>query len=388
MTRSTPLLTVLGFALTLGACDDTGQTTQQALPPPTVTVTPVVEAEVVETLQFVGRVKAMDEVDIRARVEGFLEERAFEEGQDVAAGDLLFAIEPDRFEADLELRKANLAQARARLTEANQSLVRSKTLVERGAVSQATLDADIAAQGAAMAEVQAQEAQVHQAEIELGYTQITSPIDGRIGESEYSVGNLVNPQSGPLARLTLLDPIHVTVNISERDFVAFRRARIARGQVPDSTEGARAVPTLILPDGSDYGIEGRFDFIDDRVDPGTGTIMVRALFANPDRLLAPGQFVTVVVSGDEPETKLLIPQVAVQQDQQGRFVLVVTPEKLVEQRRVKLGAEKDVSWVVEEGLAPGDLVIIEGLQKIRPGVEVEAVVSEPPLASAQPAAEG
>lgn len=239
--------------------------------------------------------------------------------------------------------------------------------MQSGAVAEAELDAGAAHEREARAKLEAARARLEAARIDLDYTRITAPIGGRIGRAAATEGNLVGPDSGVLATIVRLDPIYVTFSASERDVMTARQERLARGEAP-GVFTAR----LELANGTRYDHAGLIDFIDNRVDPATGTLTLRATFPNPDRLLLPGQFVTIEVERADARPALLVPQMAVQQDQQGHSVLVVGPDDRVEARRVALGERHGDDWVVESGLAAGERVIVEGLQKVRPGVEVVA----------------
>ncbi len=363
---------LLLLAAALAGCEEgADQAAAQAQPEvsPTVTVAPVVRREVEESLSFVGRVEAVDEVELRARIPGFLRERAFVEGQDVEVGDLLFRIEPEPYEAAVALAEANLESARARIPETARALERAEQLLSRGNISEASVDEARAAALQAEAAVRAREAELQQARINLSYTEIAAPIDGRMGRSAFTVGNLIGPDSGVLAELIALDPIYVTFAVSEGDVIEFRRQRLAG----TSPAVADVVLELSLPDGSSYEETGGIDFIDSRVDPATGTVPVRGVFPNNDRLLQPGAFVTVGVGTTTPTIAMTVPQAAVQQDQGGRFVLVVGEDNQVETRRIETGSKQGTDWVVQSGLDEGDMVIVEGLQRIRPGVAVNPV---------------
>ncbi len=374
--RGTAYLCVFLPLLFLGACEQ--QTAAPELPPPAVTVVVAAQKDITPSFEFIGRVEAIDKVDLRARVEGVLEERLFTEGDYVEKGQLLFVIEKGLYEAAVEMAKADVAQAEATLIEANLKLKRVQDAVQTGAVSAQELDQAVAAQKRAEAEVMAAEAALRRAQLDLGYTEVKAPVRGKIGRAAYTVGNLVGPESGSLAHIVSIDPIYVNFPVSQRDVLELQRERLASG--PDMEK--LIVPTLRLSDGEPYQHPGELDFIDPRVDPETDTRMVRVVFANPDELLVDGQFVTVVLRREERIRKLVVPQAAVQQDQAGPFVVVVTPDNKAEIRRVETGLREGVDWVIEAGLSDGELVIVEGLQKVRPGSTVK-----PSLAAAA-AAEG
>ncbi|TVQ34914.1 MAG: efflux RND transporter periplasmic adaptor subunit [Geminicoccaceae bacterium] len=337
---------------------------------PAVVTAPIEIEEVVQSETFVGRVEAIEQVDLRARVQGFLEAVAFRDGDDVAAGDLLYEIERARYEADLAAAEARVARARAEVVAARLALDRLETLAARQAVSEAQRDEARARFDGAEAEVRAGEAAVRQAELLLSYTRITAPISGRIGATNVTVGNLVEPGTGPLARIVKLDPIRVRFFVGDVDYVTVQRQLVGEG---GAALDGRFRASLQLPDGERYEQEGVIDFFDTTIDATTGTLAVRATFPNPDRLLLPGQFVTVVVEVGEPREVPVVPFAAVQQDREGRFVLVVDDDGIVHQRRVELGTAGRATYEVLDGLEPGEEVIVQGVQRVREGVEVRAL---------------
>lgn len=316
--------------------------------------------------------EALQAVDVRARVQGFLEQRQVEEGDYVQAGTLLFVIEPDQYQVRLASARADLAQAEANLREKERALTRTRGLSRRGVVSEAELDTAIAAQETAQAQVQIASAAVQAAELDLEYTRIHAPIDGRIGRAFVSEGNFVGPESGPLARLVRLDPIRVVFSVSERALVEVQLS-LQETSLEELTQ--QFVPRLRLPNGTMYDRAGQIDFIDNEVDPGTGTIAVRALFPNENAILLPGQFVTVVVRRQEGERLPVVLQSAVQEDRQGRYVLVVDDQNRVSQRRIQTGTRTDQGWAVAAGLQVGETIIVQGVQKVRPGMTVRPTVA-------------
>lgn len=368
LARSIGTIIPLALGLALASCDDDQGEPVAAAPPPAVTVQPVERREILETMEFLGRVDAVDRVDLRARVQGELKERRFTEGTDVQQGQILFVIDPAPFQANVDLVRANLASAEAAQVEAVQALARAEALSSRGNISAAALDEARAAAQQADAAIQARQADLALAEIELGYTRITAPIAGRIGRSEFSVGSLIGPDSGILTTVTSMDPIHVLFTVSDRDLLAWREHAMAEGW--DGGDLSRLRVRLRLGNGALLDQEGHLNFVADRVDATTGTVEVRAEVANPDQFLLPDQFITVVLSGQQPESRLVVPQSAIQQDQQGRYVLTVDDANLVQIQRVTMGARDGTDWVVEGGLEDGDLIIVEGLQRVRPGIAV------------------
>jgi membrane fusion protein, multidrug efflux system len=359
----------------LAACDDGGTRTQAAPPPPAVVVTPAERRDINPPIEYVGQTVALDTVDLRARVEAFLVNRPFKEGDDVKKGDLLIGLEREPFEAAADAAAAKVAEARAEVVRTRRDLERARTLTSQGNLSQQSLDRAISDDQQAQASLRASEAELRQAQIDLGYTQITAPFDGRIGRSVYSVGQWVGPESGVLATLVKLDPIYAIFNVSEQSYLNYRQ-RVQQAAREGRPKPAY-VPRLRLANGTEYPLPGRLNFVDNRVDPTTGTIAVRADFANPDKLLVPGLFVTVVLQSTEAKSALLIPQAAVQEDQAGRFVLAVGANNIVEVRRIETGARVGVMWEVTSGLVEGEPVIYEGIQKVRPGIAVVPTAHTP-----------
>ena len=356
-------------AAALGALACCGDVLAQGAPPPAVSVRPVASRQVTATGDFVGRVTAINKVDVVARITGFIKERNFTEGQQVKTGDLLFRIEPDTYRAAVDQQKANLARAQATQLNASLQLQRAQELVTRRDTPVSTLDQRTADEKAAAADVLQAQALLEQAQINLGYTEIRSPIDGRIGIATFTVGNLVQPSSGTLATIVSQDPIYVTFQVSERNILNYRR-RVAESADKDP----RVTIHIKLPNGSEYPHPGVTNFTDVQVDPTTDTVTVRAQLPNPEGLLIPGGVVAISTERGPPRSALVVPLSAVQLDQAGRYVLVVGENKKVEQRRVTTGVEEGRDVVVLNGLKEGELVIVEGIQKVRPGQVVTATV--------------
>jgi membrane fusion protein, multidrug efflux system len=342
---------------------------QSAPPPPAVSVTPVVSRQVTETVDYIGRITAIDKVDIVARVPGFIEERNFTEGQEVKQGDLLFRIEQATYKAAVDQARATLAKAKATEVNAKLQFERGKELVRNQNIPQATLDQRAADEAAAQAGVMEAQAALEQAEINLGYTEIRSPIDGRIGLAIFTKGNLVQPSSGRLATIVSQDPVYVLFQVSQRNLLDYYRRR-----PDDADKNTRVTVRIKLPNGTVYPHPGLANFLDVQVDPTTDTVAVRATVPNAEHLLIPGGVVGVSVERGEPKSALTVPQSAVLLDQAGRYVLVVDAAKKVERRRITTGAEQGRNIVVTEGLKEGEQVIVEGIQKVRPGQVVTATV--------------
>jgi membrane fusion protein (multidrug efflux system) len=327
---------------------------------------------------FVGRVAAIDRVELRARVQGFLKERSFTEGQQVAVGEVLFQIEPDQYQAIVEQRQADVAKAEADAENADAQLARGQELVKNKNIAQSQVDELKAAASIAEASIAQAKAALTAAELDLGYTRITSPIAGRVGMASYTVGNLVGPSSGALATIVSIDPMYVDFPLTQRQLLQARREMQASG-----SDGRSVVVRLRLSDGSFYDQTGRINFVDVTTDPGTDSVTLRAEIPNPDGILVDGQYVGVVLQAGEPEAAIVIPQSALQLDQQGMFVMIVDDENKAQVRRIEVGSDQGADIAVTSGLEAGDLVITGGVQKVRPGQVVTATPPqgiEPPRA--------
>jgi RND family efflux transporter MFP subunit len=339
-------------------------------PPPTVVVAPVVEQDIVPATEYVGHVEAIQLVDLRARVEGFLEQVNFREGDFVHAGDLLYVIEQAPYQAKVAADKASVDAAEAELARATQHLQRLRA-ARTESIPATDIDSAVAAELTAKARLAGAQAALAVSRLDLEYTVIKAPISGRIGRTVYTKGNLLGPTSGPLSRIVQLDPIRVVYSISENDLAAIQKAMAAAG----TDKGRFLTPQLRLADGEPFKGRGHVSFVDNQVDTDTGTVAVRAVFANTDGLLLPGQYVTVLVKAAIPKLLPMVPQNAVQQDQEGPFVLVVDREKRVGIRRVQTGPVTETMWAIESGLAPGELVIVQGVQKVQPGQTVKTAAA-------------
>jgi membrane fusion protein (multidrug efflux system) len=373
-------LVVLLVAILLATAGGVGRAWAQAAadgPPPAVTVVEVASQEIAPTITFTGRVQAVDKVDLIARVEGFLTARKFTEGDTVAAGDLLFTIEKGAYQAAVDEAQGLLDAAQGDLKLAQVERDRQAILVQRKDAAQAVLDVAEANLAKAEGALKRAQGRLEQANLNLSYTDIKAPFAGRIGISTYSEGAYVGPDSGTLAILVSQDPIYVTFPASMRDVLKLRK-QTAAGDRKAGEGSAR----LELADGSTYDQVGTFDFINVEVDPGTDTIEVRAVFQNPEALLVDQALVTVLVQAEAPKPTLVVPQVAVQFDQVGRYVLALDKDNKVEIRRITPGAPLGALIVVNEGLSAGDRVITDGTQKVRPGMTVDPEVAPMPKSTA------
>jgi len=359
-----PVVLALTLPLLPGCKEETTPARQQAAAPPAAEFVARVERQAISRgADFIGRVEAIDKVDIIARVTGFLQTRHFNEGDAVKAGQLLFTLEQPPFAAEVSLRRAQVDSARADLANATTQVARGRELVKTNAIPQATLDDRITAEAESKAKVAAAEAQLQQAQINYDYTEIRAPFDGRAGRSPLSPGNVVSPGSGTLVTIVRDDPIRISFPVTQRQLLQFRR---------EGSAGAsdRIKVSVRLPDGSMLDSTGRFDFIDVTTNRATDSVLVQAMIPNPQKFLVDGQAVTVVVETGDPEQAIVIPQSALQIDQAGSFVLIVGAENKVEVKRVKTTRGLGGQLVVTEGLEIGQLVITEGAQRARPGAAV------------------
>jgi membrane fusion protein (multidrug efflux system) len=369
--------TLLAISLLLSSCGE--KQAEKTVPPPGVLVQAVAQKEISESVKFLGRTTAINDVSVRARVQGYLLERNFEEGSDVNKGDLLFKIDPETYEAALAAAKGSVAEYQAALTRAEKDLVRYKELGKKSFASQQDIDKAESDKLQAAAQLQSAQARVEEADINLKHTRIKSPIDGRIGRAIISVGNLVDASTGELARVVELDPIYATFNVSEKVMLNIQQNK----KVKEKGGPRKFEVKLELPNGSIYEHPGVIDFSDNMVNRRTGAVVVRARFDNPAKLLVPGINVLMLLSLEEKEDVLVVPQASVQEDQAGKFVLLVDQDNKVEIRQVKLGRQYAGDWIVNDGLQPGERVIIEGVQKVRAGMEVAPKQAVSPFANSQ-----
>jgi len=380
------------LSLALWACE---KQTREAPPPPPpeVKVTPVVLQDVPIYVEAIGETRGNVETEIRARVEGFLETVDFQEGSPVEKGQLLYTIDPRPFEAALAQSKASLAEAQAQLARARQDVVRYEPLVAKNAISREEYETAVALEKAAAAAVDANVAVVERCQIDLSYTKVLAPEDGLIGKTEVYPGTLVGRgQSTLLTRISRIDPIHVRLTVAERDYLELARRKLASAE-PGAEPAHESSFELLLADGSVHPHPGRFVFADRSVDPRTGTIMMETAFPNPEKIVRPGQYARVRVAIDMVRGAQLVPQRAVQEMQGVFSVLVVGADGTVEQRLVQPAERVGSLWRIESGLKGDERVIVEGVQKARPGGKVKALTvlpekEQPNEPAAAKAAEG
>ena len=378
------VLAALATGLGLFACSED--------PPPPPVPQVVVDTVRLEPYQpksvFVGRLAAKDDVTLRAKVSGYLLTRDFSEGELVEAGDVLYTLDPSEYQAALSKAKAELAAARANQANAERNYNRGRELLPRGAISQLEMDNLTAQKLDADARIEAAQAQVESAEVNLGFTTIKAPISGRIGRSQVSPGDLVGPSSGDLTSLVSVDPIEVMFQVPEATYVAEVRKRVDANPSASDLRGIEVI--LELGNGITYPEVGQVDYFGNRIDTNTGTMEARARIPNPFGLLVPGQYVRVTLQDTRLDEALFVPLAAVQADQQGAFVLIVDGDSTVARRNVELGERVEDQVMVLAGLEVGDRVVVRGLQQVRPGmpVRVAADMSENSPAAAAPAGQG
>src|ERR1700683_644799 len=352
--------------------------------PPAVGVIEATKRPVTETSEFLGRIEAPNRVSVVARVTAFLEKRLFNEGAEVKTGELLYQLERGPFEADLATKQATVEQLQATLENAKLTTDRARTLLSGPAGQQSTYDAALANQQSLEAQIQAAQAQVDLSQINLDYTEIHSPIDGRIGRTAVTEGNVVTPSSGTLTTIVSQDPMYVTFPVPVRQSVELRERYATKG-------GFKAVVIKVrLPDGRLYGQTGELNFVNNTIAQSTDTITLRGTIPNPElydaskttggslRELTDGEFVTVLLEGVQPIEVLAIPRSAVVSDQQGDYVLVVDAQNKAQEGRAQPGQPTPSTAVVTSGLTEGELVISQGVQRVRPGQPVSASPASPP----------
>ncbi len=366
------LLSSAGLLLVLTACGGEA-------PPahvPEVVVDTVQEEPYQPRREYVGRLRARDDVAIQARVSGYVQKREFVEGQIVHEGDVLYTLDSSEYDAALARARAELAAAEAARANADRNYSRGSELLPKGAISQSEMDNLTATKLDADARLKSAEAAVTSAEVNLGYTTIRAPISGRIGRSIASVGDLVGPSTGDLTTLVSIDPIHAVFTISEAAYLRALKNDFEQDFPSESLR--RQEVTLELSNGLIYPEVGRLDYRSNRIDPQTGTMEARALIPNPHALLMPGQYVRIILLQPDLVNGLFLPQAAVQADQLGSFVLVVSPENVVQRRNINLGERMDDLIGVTGDVEAGDRVIVRGLQQVRAGMTVTVRSLETP----------
>ena len=370
-----PVLGASLIAALVSGCDQGQPQASQAkvAPEPTVSVSRPVQREIVEWDEYVGRFDAVQTVEIRARVSGYLNEVRFKDGQIVKQGDVLFAIDPRPFERAVEQAKAELFAATTKVENTNLDVVRGKPLLERKIISDKAFDDRESLLRDAQAAVKVAEAKVKSAELDLSFATIAAPIDGRISRTMVTAGNWIS--AGSVAGATLLttivsqDPIYIYFDVNENNYIKY--TRLAERGVAAGAAQVGAAVEIALPDERGFPHQGRLDFLDNRLDQGTGTLRARAVLPNRAGLFSPGLFGRVRVTGTARYAALLLPDEAIGTDQTNKYVFIVGPDAMVARRNVTLGPLVGGLRVVREGLAAEDWVVTRGLQRVRPGLKVQ-----------------
>jgi multidrug efflux system membrane fusion protein len=393
--RASVLVAAIALSAAGAGCDQGGtsqaQPQQKGAPPaPVVTVSKPLQREIIEWDEYTGRFDAVETVDVRARVSGYLIEVHFKDGQAIKQGDQLYVIDRRPFERTLEQAQAELVQARTKVENANLDVERGKPLLERRIMSEKVFDDRANLMREAQAAVKVAEAKVRTAELDLSFTRMTSPLTGRIGRSQVSVGNWVS--AGGSANTTLLttivsqDPIHIYFDVSENNYIKYKR--LTERGVKSGAADLGAAVEIALPDERGFPHKARVDFLDNRLDQGTGTLRARAVIANRAGLFSPGLFARVRVTGTAPYLAVLLPDEAIGTDQTNKYVFAVGEDGTVSRRSITLGPLYQGLRVAREGLTGEEWVITRGLQRARPGQKVTPkretlTVSEAPVGTAQ-----
>ncbi|GKX51506.1 efflux RND transporter periplasmic adaptor subunit [Budvicia aquatica] len=366
LNRNSVILSCYLLVLGLFGLSVTGLSAAPAAPLVSVNVALTRLATPENARQYLGRIEAMQMIDITTRTEGFITERLFTDGQMVKEGDVLFEIDPALHQTAVALAEAQLESAKANAQHAQVNLNRLQQLGASRSASQAAVDEARAQRDMTRAAVAQSEANLRLQQIQLSYTRITSPITGQVGQSRFHVGSLINPASGSLVNIVQLDPIRIAIAINEKDYIS------ARYKGTKGNDSLSYIPQIRLSNGKLYSESGTFDSIDNQIDTQTGSVVIRTRFNNPQHLLLPGGVVSVSLLPEEPETVTMVPIAALQQNKQGHFVLVVDKENKVEVRPVQLGRQFQQEYEVVEGLKADEQVIVSGIQHVRAGMTVNA----------------
>lgn len=354
-------------AVLLTAC---GEQQQPSLPPLPVNVDTVQQRDVTVSTDYVGELVSSQQVALRARTSGILLQQHVPDGAKVARGDLLFSIDPRQAVEQREAARAQLAASQAQLLRAQADVARYQPLLADEAIARQVYDNAVAAAAAAEAAVDAQNALLRQAELGIEYAEVVSPLDGRMGAAQVAVGDLISSGSTVLAEVAVDDPLWVYVNPSETDLLAYERRSRER---PETLQQLTNSAILLLSDGREYALPGHINFTDRALDPATGTYRLRVEFPNPDGRLLAGQFSRIRLQTDVYNAAIVVPARAVLQVLDQAFVGVLQSDQTVEQRPVTLGQRIDSEWIIGSGLQAGEIIVVDGMQKIRPGSKVQAI---------------
>lgn len=369
--RTVTVTAALLTAMLLAGCGEpNAQQGPKEMPPPAVSVAEAPQREVVQWDEFTGRVEAVESVQVRARVAGYLQNIHFHEGAEVKKGDPLFQIDPRPFQAEHERAAAELERARIRADQAKVDLGRAEKLLAIKAISQEEFETRTWAVKDTQSAVGSAQAVLATARLNLQYSRITAPVSGRVSRANVTEGNLIDSGAVVLTTIVSVDPVYVYFDADERTLLRYIRLSL-NGERPSSREVRNPVE-VGLADEDGFPHKGHIDFVDNRVDPATGTMRARARLNNPQRILTPGMFARVRIPGSGKFQALLVTDRAVMTDQNNKFLFVVNAEGKAEYRRVVLGPVIDGMRVIKDGLRPGERVVVNGMQRVRPGIPVQA----------------
>ena len=335
---------------------------------PEVTVAQIKENEIIRSFEAPGRVVSKYQVNVLARISGYLQKSYFKEGDFVKAGQTLFLIEPQEFSNAADVAKADVENTRAQLVYAEKQLARAKELVAKDYIAKSQYDNLLAQRDSLKAQLASAEARYNDTNRSLGYTHVKAPVDGRIGIITVTLGNYVTPSSGPLTTINSTDPIYVTFPLDSTDFNAL--------SAPDGADHKNRKTEIYFSNGQKYPLIGTQDFHDNKIDQSTGTVTMRATFQNPNNQLLHGEFVTVKLYSNNPVKTPVVPQTAVQENQAGKYVYKLDENDLPQLVYIKIGEQQGTNWIVNEGLKAGDRIVIDGLQKVVPGQPVTVVTEQ------------
>lgn len=344
---------------------------------PEVTVADIQEAEIIRSFEAPGRVVSKYQVNVMARIAGYLQKSYFKEGDFVKAGQTLFQIEPQEFSNASNVAKADVENTRAQLVYAEKQLARAKELVAKDYIAKSQYDNLLAQRDALRAQLASAQARYNDSNRNLGYTHVKAPVDGRIGIITVTLGNYVSPSSGALTTINSTNPIYVTFPLDSDDFDALSMA--------DGSNNINRKTEIYFSNGQKYPLNGVQDFHDNKIDQATGTVTMRATFQNPNNQLLHGEFVTVKLYSNNPVKTPVVPQTAVQENQAGKYVYKIDNKGLPQLTYIKIGAQNGTSWIVNEGLKAGDRVVIDGIQKVVPGqpVTIKTTIDATPATATQ-----
>ena len=337
-------------------------------PAPQVVVETVEDENVIRSFEAPGRVVSKYRVDVLARISGYLRTSYFKEGDYVKAGQTLFQIEPTEFANSAKVAGANVSNLKAQLAYAEKQLARAQELVKKDYIAKSQYDQMLSQRDSLKAQLASAQASYNDSQRILGYTMVKSPVDGRVGIINVTVGNYVSPTSGALTTINSTNPIYVTFPLDSNDYAALANS--------DKEQNNNRKAELILPNGSEYRLKGVQDFQDNKVDQSTGTVTMRATFQNPDNALIHGEFVTIKLYANKPVKVPVVPQTAVMENQAGKYVYKMDENDLPQLVYIKTGGQSGSKWIVEDGLKKGDRIVTEGLQKVKPAKPVTIISPE------------